>query len=472
MTPQLTVRSQSFRLSPSIIETAPRIVRWVDQFNEDDRPAVRQLLLGLRMITRDMYARWVKKMVESLPEGCHALYAVRDVDHEHGVYSRSGQSQGSEDFVFSLISQLMRSGKEHFLDNPTLDEMKDAKVRNICLIDDSSGSGENIASFVRWMFESKTLRSWWSYGWINFYIVVLFRSSFSTGAILEAFPGTDHHRRVRPRRTKVHLYSDWIYGDAGASPAWGRSSEGVHLLCAEYGRRLKLRCKFRLGYGEQMSPYLFEHGVPNNVPGILYHDNDKRGWHALFPGKTVPADLVAAFQPAASKGEVSSADDTEIEVEAPSFDKHVLHQLLTLANKGVRTKTGIASRMGCDASYAGTLQRRAVDIRLIDDRGRLTDAGRSLLRTDRRGADSGSALNEGLYVPKSWRTDQEEVQPSSGITAQRDQMADFKGLVPLDGDAQASLEETDARVAQPPPGVRPHEPTRPGVRPDASGPSD
>jgi len=57
------------------------------------------------------------------------------------------------------------------------------------------------------------------------------------------------------------------------------------------------KSKARLGYGNLLSPVVFQYGCPNNAPGIFW-SKGKRGknrWQPLFPERSVATELYPLF---------------------------------------------------------------------------------------------------------------------------------------------------------------------------------
>jgi len=459
-------------LSSDSLGRSQSIISWLKQIDESDLPVATDFLMRLRMITRDHFSRWAKKAVESVGQGVSALYAVRKIDGIGGFWdgqdspiARPAQSLGSEDLVCSLISQFCRSKQPQWLDHPSVGILKSSKVRRIIFIDDSIGSGERVSSFARNFFSNKSIRSLWSMGFIDVYIVSIYRSSFAESRIVEAFPGSDHRGRKRPRCSKIHFLSDWIYGGNIQCHRWGRDSSRFTDLCTKYGKFGKIIRGFWLGFGQSYSPYLFEHGAPDNIPGILFCRSKK--WSPLFPDRTVTVDLVSAFS-----GTAMSSPAPSMLSLGPITSQ--IYGLLVAIKAGIRSVSSLAGRLNCHRDYALVIISKSAQAGFLTEERRLTRGGLDFLHAiGRQGHAESRPLKFDLYVPRSWSTDQATVQPPESSPLGTSTMAHSERRKSSDGESgRDSLERTDARVAKATQAVEPHEPTKTGVSLDGLGPSD
>lgn len=461
-------------LKASDLERCQPVVAWLRQFDVSDRPTAMDLLMRLRMVPDAQFSLWLRSAVESLPRENLGIYAIRKTprdlpfwDENDRPIQRPATSQGSEDRVFQLISQLTRAHRGSWFDNPAIETLRTNRVHRIVLLDDSIGSGDRVATFCKKFFSHRSIKSWWSMGKIDVHIISMFRSTASREAIIESFPGSDHHTLKRPRFEKVHFLSDWIYDSKEYWPRWGHDATRLADLCRTYGTRQGLPARFLVGYGSSFSPYFFEHGVPNNMPSILFHESES--WHPLFPSRTVPIDLVACIT-----NQGTTTFQTTPPLEGAGVIAEQMIEALRLVKTGVRNRQSLAMRMNCHASHVGALLNMAQQAGLMTAARRLTVAGLNFLLRARPAAEGRSrALNFDLYVPRSWRTDQATIQPPTGDPFGGLPVADSGRLSSPDGEFRSdSLERTDARAASPPSGVEPSVPTRTRARLDTPGPTD
>lgn len=198
-------------LSVAAIEESQQIQCWLDQFDERRRHTAQMLLTRLRFVSRDDFSWWLQRAVAQLPAGeRHALYSVRKLDENNNQFwdssgapaFRSSKTLGSEDLVYSVISGLVRDHQGRLLDHPPLNDLKNEKIRNYVLIDDSIGSGRRVSDFINAMLANPRFLSWWSFGWIKITILSFARSRQAERVIVSRLPGSDHCMRSFPKSKK------------------------------------------------------------------------------------------------------------------------------------------------------------------------------------------------------------------------------------------------------------------------------
>lgn len=452
------------RLTLDMIDHSPEIRQWLNQFPGDREPTAIDVLLKLQFIRRDVYAEWLKEQLAALTDGPCALYAVRKFDDAIKSYwdaesnppGRPAESQGSNELVHSVLANLLKAVDERFLDHPNIEVLKQSRVRNIVLIDDSIGSGQRVADFIDLLMKSKTIQSWWSYGLIQIHVVSFIRTYKAEDRIRQYLPGSDHHKRVHRKSDKLHFVGHHHFDDEEFELRWGCNSTQILNLCdsVEAIPRWAQR-----GYGSVMSNQVFYHSVPDNTPGILW--NAENGWVPLMPNRSFPswlANLLGGQPLLETAGGNSPVNRSMLSV-------------LLAAQKGIRAKRSISRAIGLDPKVTEGLVGKAQAAGFLNPANRLTETGKQTIwdsRDERRIVE----FDRSLYVPTKWCVGRGTVQPSGPIGATRRVQAESKAsLLAEDGDAgQASLERTDARSAAPPLSVVTQQPSGPRVGDDAHGP--
>ena len=118
-----SLKRQLKSLSPAQIDASPQIKDWLSQFDENQGTLAKVLLSRLQFISRDTFAEWLNQAFTFLPTNqIFVLYSVRKLtetknqdcywDDDGNPVVRPGASLGSEDLVYSLISNLVRAKKE------------------------------------------------------------------------------------------------------------------------------------------------------------------------------------------------------------------------------------------------------------------------------------------------------------------------------------------------------------------------
>jgi len=433
------------KLNADKIGRSQEIAKWLDQFSMTHRPLAESMLLHLRFVSRDEYSNWFRTTVDSIDSASPlALFAVRKLEGQGGQVTayfdyhgnpvvRPPQSLGSEDLVYSLISNIVRSDSSRFLDHPDLGRMRDEKVRHIVLIDDSIGSGDRVAGFLSSMMQSKTLLSWWSYGLIRFTIVSYARTREGEKMIVRSMVGSNHPNRKYPKSRKMHFESEWVYSGADMKSRWGSRYGDILYLCDSV---TKVRRKFRRGYGEVMATVVFYHSVPNNIPGVFFYKSN--GWNPLFPGRALPDWIISLLE------EEEQCTDSDAWTGLATE----MIELLALAKKGVRNRGVVAQRMGRAEDYIESLVSQAMRLGLVSEKGRITRAGMDAYYANIRQVKR-RTYDYSLYIPSSWCAGRETVQPSEcGGDSYPGISADLVDASSASGEAgQVSLEETDDKAA-------------------------
>lgn len=387
-------------LTLEMIEDSPEIQNWLNQFPDNDRLAAIDLLLKLKFVPRDAYSEWLKTTLSGLTEERCALYAVRKFgkqedlclwDSTGEMVNRPNSSLGSEDLVRSVIAGLMKSDRTRFLDHPSLNELRNREVHEVALIDDSIGSGKRVSDYIKIMLTNKTFLSWWSFGWIRFYIVAFARTNEATKMITEKSPGSDHPIRKHPKSAKLNFCSDSRYQISQLEERWGSGFQGIVDLCAS---QEGIPIDRRLGFRETMSNIVFYHSVPNNIPGMLW--SESKSWVPLFPRRSIPEwlpTLLEGAKPPTLMGK---------RVSAP------LLTLLRLIKKGIRNQNSLARSLGVDITFLQQLLASGRDSGFLTLGNRLTKAGVEVIWATQQGSEI-DKFDRSLYVPEKWCVDRRTI---------------------------------------------------------------
>ena len=389
-------KNKSFIKSLSLakIDSSPEIRDWLSQFPAESQPLAKLLLSHLKFISRDDYSRWVIQTILSFldKESTFALYSVRKLcssgnyppywDKNKEAISRPGKSLGSEDLVYSLISTLVRQNSKILLDHPSLDELKNKKVRNYILIDDSIGSGDRVSEFINSMLKHPTFFSWWNFGWINIHIVSFSRFHEAEKKIIMNIRGKDNAKQKIRKSSKIKFHSELVYYQNWIKSRWGENYEQLIELCKNQTQILPWA---RLGYRKVFSDIIFYHSVPNNTPGIIWFEAPN--WKPLMPQRSVPTWLVNLLEM-----------NDKINISAPISDE--LLNILRLIKRGIKKPSSISQRLAVDVKYANNLLSHIKNMGFTDENTRLTHRGLEFLHKKRN--INLPSWDNSMYIPKSW----------------------------------------------------------------------
>lgn len=396
------------KLNYHMIENTTQIQEWLEQFSESDRHTAISMLMSLDFISQNDYSAWLLNKLSKYQNTTKcAIYSVRkfkDNDanlwtEDGSVINRPAETLGSEDFVSSIIANAIRQDRQngkHFYDHLPLNELREYRIHDIILIDDSIGSGNRISNFIKAMMNSKTFLSWWSSGFITLHIISVARTKESEGNILKNTPGSDHAKRKRKLSQKLLFNSEIVYSSKSLETRWGNNCDNVEMLCKT---TTKIDTNVRLGYGKVMGNIVFYHSVPNNIPGIFFFEKPNK-WKPLFPGRTLPEwclDLLKASkyqQPAQINSYQIAIPDEILEI-------------LLLIKQGIICESSIASRMNYDERTINEDLTRLNNAGLISKplhNFQLTDAGKSVVDQKTKKSNK-SKYDFSLYIPNSWCAD-------------------------------------------------------------------
>lgn len=383
-------------LSVEMIENAPEIREWISQFSSDKQPVAKVLLSKLIFVTRDMFSTWLVNTMEDLSvKDMTAVYSVRKLndtddifwDDEEVPVARPSTTLGSEDLVYSLISNIKRSNN-NFLDHPTLKILKENKVRNYILIDDAIGSGNRVSTFINAMLKNKTFLSWWSYGYVKIQVISFARTNSAEKNIIYSVKGSNHPIRKNPKASKISFISEYVYNETCLNNRWGDDYRDLLQLCEG---ETKVKKKRRLGYGNVFSNLIFYHSVPNNIPGILWCTNNR--WSGLMPSRAIPLwlfNLLESVQTSRARG---------IQPLSPE-----LYEILKLSKIGIRRISSLSMRLNLDIKYTKKLLQHAENIGLMTDKSRLTATGREKI-IEYESVVRLASWDKTMYIPSSWCVD-------------------------------------------------------------------
>jgi hypothetical protein len=432
------------RLLPGMVVRSPEIQQWLSQFKEIDRSTAQSLLLHLKFISRDTYAKFVLSQLEELTSlEKVGVFAVRKFNEGEPIWDddntgqKSSKSQGSEDFVLSIISQAKKLHSDVFFDHPSICEIRLNKIHHIILLDDSIGSGKRISRYLKNITSNKTFLSWISGGFITIHVVSYARTISAEKIIINNFPGNKHGRGIRPLSEKLLFDSLLRYDTKELQRRWGDDYENIEALC---NHEKKIPNGIRKGYGKVMANIVFYHSVPNNIPGILYYDKNSE-WNPLFPGRVLSDWCERLMEGSTAESETFS-DHTKKQI---SF-------LLIQLKRGLKTVASLSRSIDSDDKITKHLLKIMISNGLTTTRYTITKSGFDFLRTQQP-IKNRFPYNFSLYIPKTWCAGQKETQPSESIVETQGQQTDPIEDTSVGGeDGQSFLERTDA-MAPPSPMV-------------------
>jgi hypothetical protein len=381
---------------------------WLSQFAFPDRPAAASLLDALTLMNDEQVATALRSLLADLPQhrsGLRkrvALYAEREIaeatafkvelvpDNDGRLRRRAGGRRGpaavrpvrgstrvgSEGWVAFIISQAIKTSPGIFLNHPGPDRLRSRRqpIGALAIVSDFIGSGTRVLTMLDKFWAVPSVRSWFSRGWISFYVVAAVGTREGLGAV--------RNHRVKPEVLVQQVAPQLSeHKNRQTYHAW-------RTLIETYGPE-RIGGAGRWGFGDSASLIAFSYGIPNNTPLILHGASER--WRPLFSG-AAPLDLRNAFRLQSSAERVKlAAAAIGIDLAPDLSPPHAEMVVFLRAIRGrwrTRAQTAIAEITGLTEPEVLAAMKRASDHGCLDARGRLTDAGQAALgaaeRSDRK----------------------------------------------------------------------------------------
>ena len=260
--------------------------KWLNQFEESDKSTAELLVKQLTYVPKKNFDYTIRTLFDETvnKNETTAFYVVRESPYnkknksytkpfwskpdENPIKIDNQQGTGSEGSLWNLLRDLINNNP-YFLDNPSIQKMREKKCKHIVLLNDFAGSGNQTKLFVHWLYDNKTIKSWISLKYID--ITVL---HYATTDIADKLFSNDKiiakHFCAKPIKIATPELSD-------------KQIEKIRNLCEKYGTKIQMNRDWFYGYDECFLFLFFETSAPNNLPGIIWYSNTN--WFPLIPRK-------------------------------------------------------------------------------------------------------------------------------------------------------------------------------------------
>lgn len=302
---------------------------------------------------------------------------------------------GSEGHMASLIGQLARVANGKVLPSPSPNLIRKSKVRHLVILTDFIGSGDRICTMLTSLWRVRSVRSWWSYGWVKFHIL--------------AYSGTDAGvSRIEQHSFQPEVVCAILPPPSIEAELFGADAEAARILCRQYNPDEE---QYALGYGDSEVLLGFAHGCPNNMPAIFW--SNKGEWSPIFLGRTTFLATAQSQTNDATRELAKTFDRLGLQAirNSKSFSRLPLQTkrlllLLSVIKAGARSTGERADRAGLSIPEVYELAALAKHHKLIGEEERLTDFGASVLAALVRPEGKSPTLDAAqtpYYYPKQLR---------------------------------------------------------------------
>lgn len=399
---------------------------WLEQFEPVDKELAIFIANNLTLISHIEFERNLTSTIEKVSDayrGAVSFFSVRELERHfkenyygydiRPFYEQASSSDGksvnafgsssdvgSEARIAHIIRQLCKSKSKKYLNHPTLERMRETRCDAIVFVDDFIGSGNRVNDFLTSFWKERSVVSWLSGKQVKFHVI--------------AYSGMEKGiSRVENHRSKPNVT---IYRDAPTfrDLCWGpKKMKSVENLFIKYAKKGGLKIGMRLGYEDGMASIVFEHGCPNNVPAVLWGDNDVR-WSGLFPERAILPETASVFPSELVAGDASailSQIKQEKMIRSGLLSRRgeagrIFLMALALMAKGQRKRSTLSYATGLSVEDCERLIIKCIKWDFITDQRRLTPRGYAELNAAKKWKDkSFKSLDKGTdyYYPRQLR---------------------------------------------------------------------
>jgi len=391
-----------------MLSETPTGKAWIGQFKDADQAAATSLLNAMFLLNAEHVSQALRTELRTLGEGRLArkrrlaLYAERKLggepffaeemkaDREGKMRLRAvgrnftpvrpirgGTRVGSEATIANVFSQLVsgRGGERIFINSPGPDRIrgKTGPAQTIVIVTDLVGSGRRILTWLDALWKIKSVKSWVSRRLVDFTVVAVAATRSGEAAI--------RAHRLKPTVRKVYVAP--VISAASKDPnvvEWRR-------LIATVGPSSG-RGAARGGFGDEPCLVAFSYRIPNNTPALIHESDPKVPWRALYQGG-IPDDLASAFGVLDEREVVNAAIEATGVSLSPDLSLKEQRTVLVLSQIKGRLKPGQSEAIAQDTQMSlPTVESTLTEAKtrgLLDEQGRLTDAGQMTVRSGQAG---------------------------------------------------------------------------------------
>ena len=355
---------------------------WLANFQADERHAATLLIDSLRVVSSSGFRIAMSEALRAAVDRFEwpvGVYPIREL-HTDGTTGFPPLDEpidaiaGSEAVAGNIIREVIGRTPEfgRAAAYSTLEELRDERVRTLLLVDDYSGTGNQVAKYVDAWLDNPTIKSWHSYGLVRVHVLLLAASA-------KALQRLQDHRFIASVQ----------YLERGLSFDTKPWTEEERTRVEEICRRYAFRRGFALGYKGARGLLALHHSVPNNLPAVLWQATNPKipEWVPLFGNRTMPARFQAEVDD--YRQDTDPKRITEILQQArlglaldAQSNVTVRNFLLVLGavEKGYREPDRLSDLLSFSLATTRRTLEACQGLNLLDSANRLTIRGRAELR--------------------------------------------------------------------------------------------
>jgi hypothetical protein len=273
------------------IEDLPQVSDWLNQFEVPDKYLAEYMLKKIRYVSFEEFEKWIQSSVHGLlsdfvkydksrkPLSVAIFPVTKPLDNTWKKEKEFKPENDSSGRIGHALKNIERDAGRHVELSPRLDSMKANRVKHIIYVDDFIGTGDRFLKF--WKTVPHSVKVWRSKGWCKIWLVSY--AAHEAGL-----------KKICNRLSSIS--SNYIRSNLLIEHSFINENKDLKDLCLRYGRKLTGNSAVS-SYGRQYSPIIFQHGCPNNAPGILWCKGkpSRRTFKPLFSNRSIHENLYPMF---------------------------------------------------------------------------------------------------------------------------------------------------------------------------------
>ena len=270
---------------------------WLNQFDPDDREIAKIFVDSLELVGESKFFDKMKDMLNRyvILNKNSALFAIRELKKGEKYFNSNSrynasvkplsqdEISGSEAIVSNLITKFCNSKNNDCLNHPDIGRMRYKKSKYIYLVDDLLGTGDRVIDFLENIRQCRTLLSWLSLKYINITILCYACTENARKNIETKLKKFTKYVEIIPYIDCPVLSSETFNFDK-AELTNILKADILHLI-KKYSIRGNINPCYWEGYKQCNAMIVFQHGCPNDTPGILWYSDKKKNWIPLFENR-------------------------------------------------------------------------------------------------------------------------------------------------------------------------------------------